>query len=405
MERRQLAGLLARWRPASAPVRTVVDEPDPARFMAAVAAAVAGSGPVFLANPAWQAGERAELARLVDGAEAGALGWLMIPSGGSGGALKFARHDGHTLAAAVGGFSRHFGLAQVNAVSVLPLHHVSGFMAWMRSALTGGAFLPWDWKELEQGRFPAVPEAGCLSLVPTQLQRLLASPPAVAWLRGFRIIFVGGGPSWGGLLDVAAQLGLPLSPGYGATETAAMATAVRPAEFQAGMRGCGSPLPHAAVDFVGGVVRVTGDSVFRGYYPELRADRAWLTEDLGHFGPDGSLVIEGRRDDVIITGGQKVSPPEVEALLRASGEFADVVVVGVPDPEWGQSVVACHPRAARPIAREAVDAALVDIAAYKRPKHYVEVSPWPRNAQGKISRPELARLAALSPPPPSPRGS
>jgi O-succinylbenzoic acid--CoA ligase len=184
-----------------------------------------------------------------------------------------------------------------------------------------------------------------------------------------------------------------------------MATAVRPAEFLAGMRGCGSPLPHAAVDFVGGVVRVTGDSVFRGYYPELRADRAWLTEDLGHFGPDGSLVIEGRRDDVIITGGQKVSPPEVEALLRASGEFADVVVVGVPDPEWGQSVVACHPRAARPIAREAVDAALVDIAAYKRPKHYVEVSPWPRNAQGKISRPELARLAALSPPPPSPRGS
>jgi o-succinylbenzoate---CoA ligase len=404
MERRQLAALLQPWVDASAAPDRVVEEADPRRFMAAFARSVAGTGPIFLANPGWQSAERAELAVLLENAGPEERGWLMIPSGGSGGTLKFARHDGHTVAAAVGGFARHFDLPRVNAVGVLPLHHVSGFMAWMRCVVTGGTYVPWDWKQLEQGDFPAIPEDCCLSLVPTQLQRLLASAGAVAWLRGFRVIFVGGGPSWGGLLDAAAQLGLPLSPGYGATETAAMATGVRPAEFLAGMRGCGAPLPHVAVDFAAGVVRVAGDSLFRGYYPEFRPERSWVTEDLGHFGPDGSLVIEGRRDDVIITGGQKVAPPEVESLLRASGEFDDVAVVGVPDPEWGQAVVACHPPRPRPLATETIDAVMEEVAAYKRPKRYIEVSPWPRNPQGKINRAELARLAALSPPPPSPRG-
>ena len=102
----------------------------------------------------------------------------MIPSGGAGGGLKFARHDGRTISAAVSGFRLHFGIERVNSVSVLPLHHVSGFMAWMRSALTGGVFVPWPWKEAESGRFPAdKPPDCCLSLVPTQLQRLLRPRP------------------------------------------------------------------------------------------------------------------------------------------------------------------------------------------------------------------------------------
>ena len=66
-----------------------------------------------------------------------------------------------------------------------------------------------------------------LSLVPTQLQRLLALPAAVAWLRGFRVIFVGGGPVWPELSDAAARAELPVSLSYGLTETAAMVTALR----------------------------------------------------------------------------------------------------------------------------------------------------------------------------------
>jgi O-succinylbenzoic acid--CoA ligase len=327
----------------------------------------------------------------------------MIPSGGSSGRIKFARHDGGTIAAAVEGFRRHFAMDRVNAVSVLPLHHVGGFMAWMRSALTGGSFAPWNWKDLEGGQFPEVPRDGCISLVPTQLQRLLDSEKAVAWLRRFAVVFVGGGPAWDSLVGAAARLELPLSPGYGATETAAMVAALRPRQFLEGMRGCGGALPHARIEIDEGFIRVTGESVFRGYYPAIDEGRSWKTQDLGAFDLDGSLVVRGRGDDVIITGGKKVSPGEVESALRSSGQFADVAVIGIPDAKWGHAVAACHPAGMAPPRMDLVRAALSSLATFKHPKKFIAISPWPRNPQGKIDRAELERLAEVSPRQSNPR--
>jgi O-succinylbenzoic acid--CoA ligase len=395
MERGDLARSLAARAAAKDRGSRVIEESDPARFLRSFADAASAGGNVFLADPSWRSAERAQLARLAEAGGGGERGWLMIPSGGAGGVLKFARHDGWTIAAAVEGFRRYFGMERVNSISVLPLHHVSGFMAWMRSALTGGSFIPLDWTDVEAGRLsPEPPADGCISLVPTQLQRLLASDGAVAWLRKFRIIFLGGGPAWEGLVEEAARLGLPLSPCYGSTETAAMVTALKPEQFLEGWRGCGIPLPHARVDIVDGVIRVAGESVFRGYFPEIRAERSWLSGDLGSFDARGSLVIHGRQDDIIITGGKKVSPGEVEAALRLAGEFEDVAVIGLPDPEWGQIVVACHPTSACGHNRGRLEAALSGLAPFKHPKRYVSISPWPRNPQGKVDRAELARLAS-----------
>jgi O-succinylbenzoic acid--CoA ligase len=285
-------------------------------------------------------------------------------------------------------------MERINCVSVLPLHHVSGFMAWMRCALTGGSFVPWPWKDAEAGRFPAeTPPDACLSLVPTQLQRLLASGPAVAWLRSFRVVFVGGGPAWEGLIEEAARLELPISTSYGATETAAMVAALLPEQFLNGTRGCGAALPHARIEIAEGLVRVAGESLFRGYYPGFRDKDPWATGDLGSFSPGGSLLILGRSDDAVVTGGKKVMPAEVEAALMRSGELDDVAVIGMPDREWGELVVACHPAGARRPAMGRLEAALSGLASYKHPKRYVAVSPWPRNAQGKMNRAELLRLA------------
>src|SRR6185312_3796157 len=126
----------------------VVEERDPAAFLRRFAAAAAGAGSLFLADPAWGPAERAALHGTMGeaGEEDPERGWLMIPTGGSSGRIKFARHDQETIAAAVGGFGAHFRVEVVNCVGVLPLHHVSGLMAWMRAALTGGQYLPWDWK-------------------------------------------------------------------------------------------------------------------------------------------------------------------------------------------------------------------------------------------------------------------
>jgi o-succinylbenzoate---CoA ligase len=373
-----------------------VHEPATQRFMAAFGDAVASGAEVFLADPEWSGNRRSEFDSLVerargDGerlAQAG-RGWLMIPSGGTSGALKLARHDEETIGAAVRGFGAHFGLQRVNAVGVLPLHHVSGLMAWMRCVLTGGDFWPWDWKRLEGGERP-VPGSGdwVISLVPTQLQRLLQTTPAVEWLRQFAAIFVGGGPIWPALANEAARLGLRIAPSYGMTETAAMVTALRPEEFLRGARSAGSPLPHARVSSTEeGVVKVGGASLFLGYWPERRESGEFVTEDLGEIDVCGHLHVLGRRDAAIITGGKKVQAALVEAALRASGEFEDVAVIGVPDAEWGEAVVACYPAGGR--SPDEVRAC-AGLASHERPKRFVAIADWPRSAAGKVNRAELA---------------
>jgi O-succinylbenzoic acid--CoA ligase len=370
----------------------------------------------------------------------------MIPTGGTSGQLKFARHDEETLGAAVGGFARHFGLAQVNSVGVLPLHHVSGLMAWLRCAMTGGEYLPLDWKAVERGELPHVPTktAGwTISLVPTQLERLLhcragsphpasgepvsapaavervapnalardgtkrvegnafhpreagsAIPPynqaAVDWLRQFKIIFLGGAPAWPDLLDRAAAAGLPLSLGYGMTETAAMVTALRPAEFLAGARNNGTALPHATVKIgPAETIVLGGESLFRGYYPQWRDRGDYETQDRGLLDERNHLFVLGRRDAVIITGGEKVDPAEIEAVLRGTGQFPDLVVLGLPDVKWGQQVVVVYPGNAHPDFH-AVIRVTNSLADYKRPKSYIPlIGPWPATAQGKINRAAL----------------
>jgi o-succinylbenzoate---CoA ligase len=374
-----------------------VEGSNPVVFQKAFAAAVGSAGPVFLVDPMWGASERgaleAALKTPVSAADVRSdRGWLMIPTGGSSGGIKFARHDQDTITAAVSGFCQHFGIDRVNAVGVLPLHHVSGLMAWMRCAITGGEFRSAEWKDIAAGKLPPLGTGDwVISLVPTQLQRLLDSGAVVDWLRGFRIIFVGGGPVWPELEEAAAQAKLPVSLGYGMTETAAMVTALQPVDFLSGIRSSGLALPHATIS-VGdeGTIRVAGQSVFRGYFPGWRTEREFTTEDLGRIDPQGHLHVLGRRDAVIITGGKKVHPAQVEAALRASGEFSDVAVVGLADREWGEMVVACYPAGERApdLAR-----AVVALAPHERPKRFVALREWPRTAQGKVSRAKL--LAAI----------
>lgn len=361
---------------------------------------------VFLCDPRWSEAERsctqalaeAMAERACSNATDAARGWLCVPTGGSSGVLRFARHDEHTVSAAAEGFRAHFGLKCVNAVDVLPLFHVSGLMARVRCAASGGVHVPWDWKRLERGERPLLARergAWVISLVPTQLQRLLASEDAVAWLREFAVIFVGGGPVWPALAEAAAETRLRVVLSYGMTETAAMVTAQTPEEFLAGDRSSGRAMPHARLDVTGdGAIRIQGASVCCGYAPAFDESGRFETSDIGELDAGGRLRVLGRRDAVIITGGEKVQPMEVEAALRATGEFDDVAVIGVPDAEWGEIVAACYPAAARAPNLEQVCARVAQtLAGFKRPKLYREIARWPRSEHGKLDRAALRRAA------------
>lgn len=401
MERAGLARLLGTSVAVQTRRPSLIAVSEPAAFMRDFARAVAGTGDVFLGDPAWSGSERAHVEALVgerprvapgDSAE---LGWLMIPTGGTSGKIRFARHDAETVSAAVRGFARHFGMARVNALGVLPLHHVSGLMAWLRCALTGGSYRAASWREIDAGTLPDIDErrgGWTVSLVATQLERLLRSPAGIAWLRRFSLILLGGGPAWPELLDRAAGAKLPIAPSYGMTETAAMVSALHPSEFLNGARSSGRLLPHMHIGFDDeGRIILEGQSLFRGYFPEWREKGPFATQDGGYLDANGELHVTGRRDAAIISGGEKVDPGEVEAVLRGTGEFADIVVVGIPDAEWGQRVVAVFPKACDPDMARVREAMAGLLSPHKHPKAFVGIREWPGNPQGKVNRAEAMR--------------
>lgn len=409
MDRAGLAICLGVRLSTQTPRDTVVCEEDPHRFQSAFANGVAAGGLVYLADPKWTMAERSAFVQVCaetsgfgrEAGQRGNRGWLCIPTGGTGGKLKLARHDETTLVAAVRGFQQYFAEGAVNAFGVLPLHHVSGLMAWLRCALTGGIYTAGSWPALQSGVLPKEREVGgYVSLVPTQMQKLLANASGVRWLKSFRAVFVGGGPSWSALLEEAAGQDIPVVLSYGMTETAAMVAAQRPGEFLAGDRSCGRALPHAEIRTDdAGIVSISGGSVFRGYAggASMPTDQ-FVTQDFGRIDELGRLWIDGRRDQVIITGGEKVDPFAVESVLRATRQFSDLAVLGLSDPLWGHIVAACYEDTGNPPDWQCVQREVERmLAPYRRPKRYVPIKDWPRNAQGKVNRAILhqALLAAL----------
>ncbi|MCZ0903636.1 AMP-binding protein, partial [Microcoleus sp. HI-ES] len=256
---------------------------------------------------------------------------IMIPTGGSSGKIRFAIHTWETLTASVQGFQQYFQADKINSFCVLPLYHVSGLMQFMRSFTTKGKLAIQPFKELENGQICDIePEEFFISLVPTQLQRLLQNPDTANWLGRFHSVLLGGAPAWPELLETARNYQIKLAPSYGMTETASQIATLKPEDFLAGNNSSGQTLPHAQItirsangeilcDNQIGNIAVNAKSLALGYYPENFADRQYFQlDDLGFFDQNNYLNIVGRSSDKIITGGENVFPAEVEAVVRST---------------------------------------------------------------------------------------
>ncbi|MEQ0563170.1 o-succinylbenzoate--CoA ligase [Amycolatopsis sp. NEAU-NG30] len=225
------------------------------------------------------------------------------------------------------------------------------------------------------------------ALVPTQLVRLLDDGGAgLAAAKTFDAIVVGAAATSPAVRERAADAGVRIVPAYGMSETAS---------------GCvydGFPLDGVRVDVTGDRIRIAGPLLAHGYRrrPDLTAEAfrdGWFTtSDRGILHDDGRLEVLGRADDMINTGGVKVSANAVERCLCAQPGVRDACVVGVPDPEWGEAVVALVVPAGEPgDLRAAVRAELGAASAPKRIEYDAEL---PLRGPGKVDRAAVrSRLA------------
>jgi o-succinylbenzoate---CoA ligase len=284
----------------------------------------------------------------------------------------------------------------------LPAEHIAGLQVLLRSLVTRADPTILDLTDgFDPARFADAAAATTgvrryTSLVPTQVRRLLdAGPAARDALAGFDSVLVGGAACDPGLLAEAAAAGARLVLTYGMSETCG---------------GCvydGRPLDgvQVAVDD-DGRIRLGGPVLARGYrggdatgaFAPADGQRWFLTDDGGRLERDGRLSVLGRLDDVIVTGGAKVAPAVVEAALLGLPEVAEAVVVGAPDPQWGQRVVAAVVIAAGAQAPSlATIRRLVTEQAglHAAPHQLLVLEQLPLRGPGKPDRTRLVALAQL----------
>jgi o-succinylbenzoate---CoA ligase len=406
--------------------RILLTQRDPIDFLAGFMAACITECPVFLGNPNWSPQEWQQVLDLTqphhiwgnlpisaevqrpDKTENAQRGWIMIPTGGSSGGIKFTIHTWQTLSASVSGFQSFFCDGRpIHSCCVLPLYHVSGLMQFLRSLLTNGQLIIFPFAELLSGQSVQKDTANFLqqdctepadfflSLVPTQLQRLLERRSRIPWLQQFHTILLGGAPAWTSLLEQSKTLGLNLAPTYGMTETAAQVVTLKPHEFLQGNLSTGCTLPHAQIsirDSKGfpldslqtGNIAIQAPSLFRGYYPQFFSTDTCITDDIGYLDVQGYLHIVGRSSRKILSGGENIFPEEVEAALYATGLVREVCVLGMADEQWGEAVTALYVPIETQTLETLKTALAESLSRYKHPKRWICVEKLPRSAQGKL---------------------
>ncbi len=265
-------------------------------------------------------------------------------------------------------------------LACLPPAHIGGLLVLERHLLLGAPVT--FRRRVTRSVIARLGDARFTSLVPTQLTRLLDAGADVA---RFRAILVGGSRMDAELLTRAEAVGVRVVPTYGMTETCG------------GVVYAGRPLAGVEVRAAGwGELLVRGPTLMRGYRLDPTASLAafepggWLrTGDGGEVDDDGTVRVHGRIADVIVSGGEKIWPAEVEAALSSHPGVAAVLVSASPDREWGQRVVARivpRTRSEPPTLDSLRDHAARSVARHKLPRELILVEHFDTSALGKVRR-------------------
>lgn len=299
-------------------------------------------------------------------------------------------------------------------LTTLPLFHVGGLNIQTTPALHAGCTVTLHPKFDVDATFDAIEHDGITLtvLVPSQLDMMMASPRwRDADFSGLRMITTGSTIIPERITRAVHDKGIPLTPVYGSTETCPIATYLTATDAVRKAGSAGKTAAHCAVRVVdergrdaepgvSGEILVRGPNVMTGYWHQVEATAAvlrdgWLhTGDMGHWDEDGYLWVDGRKKDMIISGGENIYPAEIENLLSESPDIAEASVVGRPDGRWGEVVVAVIvPREGRELtAAEVLRLCEGRIARYKHPKEVIFVHQLPRTALGKVRKEDVRHM-------------
>jgi len=340
---------------------------------------------------------------------------ILYTSGTTGKAKGVPRRHRHERAAALAHVAQNLYRHGERTLGVMPLYHTMGVRSLLAMALVDGLFVcVRRWNARLALDSIAAYRLSCLYLVPTLYHDLLADPGfASTGTSTVTKLGFAGAPMSDGLLKRLQQAFKPelFVNHYGSSEVytfsieqdatrkpgcagrAGINTRLRVVKLDAR-----SPDQLARVHEEGQIVAdLLGDEAFEGYWnrPDANAkslhDGWYFTGDTGYFDADGELFVTGRVDDMIISGGENISPVDIESVLSLHPAVDEVAVTGIKDERWGQRVVAFIKR------REYVDAQTLDaycrtsdLVNFKRPRDYVFVDDIPKSPVGKILRRKLS---------------
>lgn len=279
---------------------------------------------------------------------------------------------------------------------VAPIFHISGFSIIMRGLIYGMTVrLVEKFRAEELERILANETVTIMSVVPFMLKKLIQqqNKTNTHYNSAFRCMLLGGGTIDRETLEACLQRSIPVVQCYGMTETCSQIVALRSADALLKLGSVGQPLFSTQLKLSkDGEILLKTPALTPGYLnlpdklPSKMIDGWYRTGDIGHLDKEGYLYIDGRADEMLISGGENIFPQEVEQIYQRYPQINEVAVVGQNDSVWGQVPVAFVVSDRRLSPTKLINYGYEHLARYKVPQHYIFVSELPKNASGKIRR-------------------